>query len=155
MILDRADPEANRRYFMFQARLKPGVTLDQAEAEIERDRAAAGEDLSRQLSEEVHREGGELGRQRRRTVPQDALHAGRRRRAAPAHRLHQRREHAAGARASREKEMAIRASLGASRGRLIRQLLVESVLLAIAGRGFGCCFAYFGIKGLVAAIPEA
>ena len=30
VILDRADPEGSRRYFMFQARLKPGVTLEQA-----------------------------------------------------------------------------------------------------------------------------
>ena len=33
-VLDRADPEQSRRYFMLQARLKPGVTLKQAEAEI-------------------------------------------------------------------------------------------------------------------------
>ncbi len=54
---------------------------------------------------------------------------------------------------TREKEIGIRASLGASRGRLIRQLLVESFVLATAGCVAGCIFAYGGLKWVVAAIP--
>jgi len=54
---------------------------------------------------------------------------------------------------SREKEFAIRASIGASRGRLIRQILVESFVLAAAGGGVGCLFAYGGLKALMAVIP--
>ena len=54
---------------------------------------------------------------------------------------------------AREKEMAIRASLGASRLQIIRQLLIESLLLALAGAVLGCVFAYGGLKGLVSLIP--
>jgi putative ABC transport system permease protein len=53
----------------------------------------------------------------------------------------------------REKEILIRASMGATRSRLIRQLLVESCLLAAASCIAGCLFAFFGLKGVAAAIP--
>jgi putative ABC transport system permease protein len=54
----------------------------------------------------------------------------------------------------REREIALRASLGATRGRLIRQLLAESFVLAATACLAGCFFAYFGLKGLVAIIPR-
>jgi len=54
----------------------------------------------------------------------------------------------------REREIAVRASMGASPGRLIRQLLLESLVLAVAACCAGCLFAYFGLKGLVAIIPR-
>src|SRR5260221_102261 len=58
------------------------------------------------------------------------------------------------ARASaREREIAMRAAMGATRGRLIRQLLVESFVLALAACGIGCGLAYFGLKIVVALIP--
>lgn len=59
------------------------------------------------------------------------------------------------ARASvREREIAVRASLGASRGRLLQQLLAESFVLASAACIAGCIFAYFGLKGIAATIPQ-
>jgi putative ABC transport system permease protein len=55
---------------------------------------------------------------------------------------------------TREKEIVIRASLGATRSRLIQQLLVESLVLTAASCAAGCALAYFSLKGVVAAIPE-
>lgn len=54
---------------------------------------------------------------------------------------------------SREKEIAVRASIGATRGQLIRQLLVESFVLALAGGAAGCLLAYGGLKWIIAVIP--
>jgi len=55
---------------------------------------------------------------------------------------------------TREKEFALRAALGANRGRLIRQLLVESMILAIGGAAVGTLVAWGGLKSLVALMPQ-
>jgi putative ABC transport system permease protein len=55
---------------------------------------------------------------------------------------------------SREKEIALRAALGARRSRIVRQLLTESLLLATLGSVIGLGFAWLGIKGLMLISPR-
>jgi len=56
--------------------------------------------------------------------------------------------------AARGKEIALRLALGAKRGRLVRQMLTESVLFAALGGGLGAVFGAWGLAGLGRVLPQ-
>jgi putative ABC transport system permease protein len=152
--MDRSDPQTNRQFWNFQAKIKPGVTIQQAQADIEviarRLAQVYPRNYPKNFSVRILSWIDSLVGQFRATLYTIA--------AAVALLLLIACSNVANmllARSSaREKEMAIRSALGASRLRLIRQLLMESLLLAFGGVIAGCLFSYAGIQGLVALIPD-
>ena len=152
--VDRNAPDASTALRNFQARLKPGVTLQQAEAQLNviaarRARShpdAYPENFHVRVVNVIAQVVGDF-----RGVLYTAL-------AAVALLLLIACCNVANmllARATaREREMTVRAALGAGHGRIIRQLLVESLLLALAGAAAGCLLAYGGIRMLVGFLPQ-
>jgi predicted permease len=153
-VLDRSDPEGQQRRFMFQARLKPGITVQQAEADIEviahRLASVYRKDYPKKFTVQIVSWVDYLVRDFRLTLYTLTGVVGLLLLIACSNVANMLLARAT----AREKEMAIRASLGASRWRLIRQLLIESLLLAMFGATAGCVFAYAGIRALVLVIPE-
>ena len=149
--LDRADTD---RWFIYQGRLKPGVTLKQVEADLlpiaQRWAKDHPKDYPKRFSIEASSYVDSIVGPFRKTL----FTLG----AAVALLLLIACANVANmllARSTaRDREMAIRAALGASRWRVVRQLLMESVLLALGGTVIGCGLAYTGVKALVAAIPD-
>jgi len=55
---------------------------------------------------------------------------------------------------ARERELAMRTALGAGKGRLVRQLLAETLLLSMIGGAVGLLLAQVGVKALTSIHPE-
>ena len=149
--LNAADDE---KWFIFQARLKPGVSLKQAEADLlpiaQRWAKDHPKDYPKRFSVEVSSYADSIVGPFKKTL----FTLG----AAVALLLLIACVNVANmllARATaRDREMAIRAALGAGRWRVARQLLVESLMLGIGGAVLGAALAFAGIKALMAFIPD-
>ncbi|HEV8147599.1 MAG TPA: ABC transporter permease [Bryobacteraceae bacterium] len=152
--LDRADPRVSQLYFQFQARLKPGLTPRDVESEI----GVIAHNLAKQYPDRyppeftVRAESwvDSIVGQFKTTLLTLAAAVGLVLLIACANVANMLLARAT----VREKEMAIRNSMGATRWRVIRQLLCESLLLGLGGALVGCVFSWAGLKAIVNLIPD-
>jgi len=154
MKLDRADPEQQRRYIVFQAKLKRGVTFERATAEMDivarRIAKQYPDNYPPRFTVHVVSWVDGLVRQFRTTLYTLFAAVGVLLLIACTNVANMLLARAA----AREKEMAIRTSLGAGRWLLVRQLLIESLMLAFGGAVLGCLLAYAGIVGVKGLMPQ-
>jgi len=154
MKLDRADPGQQRRYIVFQAKLKRGISFEKATAEMDlvarRIAKIYPDNYPPRFTVHVVSWVDGLVRQFRTTLYTLFAAVGVLLLIACTNVANMLLARAA----AREKEMAIRTSLGAGRWLLVRQLLIESLLLAVGGAALGCAFAYAGIQGVKGLMPQ-
>ncbi len=151
----KADPNSTDQahYLRAAARLKPGVTLQQAKAAMN----LAAEQFKQKFRDQLGPQEGFTAEPLRDTVVGDVRKALLVLLGAVSFVLLIACANVANlllARATiRKREIAIRAAIGAGRGRIIRQLLTESVLLSLVAGLLGLGLGYFGVRGLLSLNP--
>lgn len=149
------DPNSNDQahYFLAAARLKPGVSLEQAKAQLK----LATEEFRRKYPNAIGPQDGFSAQPLRDTIVADVRSSLLVLLGAVSFVLLIACANVANlllVRATgRKREIAIRAAIGASRGRLIRQLLTESVVLSLAGGALGLLLGMVGLRALLAVNP--
>ncbi len=151
----QADPNSTNQahYLRSSARLKPGVTLEMAKAQMK----LAAEEFKRKFPGSLGPQDGFTAEPLRDTVVGNVRKALFVLFGAVSFVLLIACANVANlllARATlRRREIAIRSSIGAGRGRIIRQLLTESVLLSLAGGALGLILGYAGVRALLSLNP--
>ena len=150
----QGDPNVNAQSYSFDglARLKPGVTLEQANADLvrtqqviydTRDKERVVTPFARDLREQFTRDFGTVASTLGAAVSLLLIVA-----CANVAALMLARALA------RRREIGIRLAVGASRARLLRQLLVENIMLSIAGGAAGLAIGQWAISLLVTSLPD-
>lgn len=150
----QGDPNNNAQNYSYDglARLKPGVTLAQANADLvrtqqvifdTRDKSHDVTPFARDLREQFTRDFGTVAGTLGAAVSLLLIIA-----CANVAALMLARA------LSRRREMGIRLAVGASRSRLVRQLLVENIMLSIAGGAAGLAIGQWAIRALVTSLPD-
>ena len=150
----QGDPNNNEQSYSFDglARLKPGVTLEQANADLvrtqqvifdTRDKERVVTPFARDLREQFTRDFGTVASTLGAAVSLLLIVA-----CANVAALMLARALA------RRREIGIRLAVGASRARLLRQLLVENVMLSIAGGAAGLAIGQWAIQALITSLPD-
>jgi putative ABC transport system permease protein len=142
------------KWFLYQGRVKPGVTLKQVEADLlpiaQRLAGQFPKDYPKRFSIEATSYVDSIVGQFKQTLLTLSAAVGLLLLIACANVANMLLARST----ARDKEMAIRAALGASRWRVVRQLLIESLMLGAGGAVLGCGLAFGGTKALAALIPE-
>jgi predicted permease len=152
--LDPADPEWNQRYFLFQGKLKPGATLQQAQAELNliahRLATAYPKKYPKNFTVVAQKWIDGVVGPFKQTLFTLAAAVGLLLLIACANVANLLLARAS----ARAREMAVRAAVGANRSRLIKQLLIESLALAFGGMLVGILFSVLGMRAFTSAIPD-
>jgi len=142
--------ERNSRYLELTGRLKPGVSIEQAAADVDRITQAVNDNPKATFHARLSPPQSLLTREARPVLLLLGAAVGFVLLIACVNMANLTLARGA----VRQRELAVRSALGASRYRVVRQLLLESSLLALAGGAVGLVLSHWAMKFLVAGLPE-